>query len=390
MKHWIAISFLLTGILVHAQNPYISPLVTGSVQSKPDKLEGEEGSGDWVQYKLTNDTSAKIFGDAAAQKALEANFLRALSRREAFNIRSASLIIPEIKFSNASFDSAVEHLRQEAERSAAGTTNVNIVMLPPTDALRSRPVTLDIRDIPFLQALRYVCDQVGADYSVETYAIVVTERGQPPTRHGTAFFPNAQQHVYDLLIPRIELRQAVLTDALEVLRNDVRKLSGGGAQVNFVVHTSNDTETRPITLSLGEVPFREALRYICEEAEVDFTVEPSAIVVAGKGMALPAGQPLASSLVIPEIKLRQATLSDALDFLKKRTGEISKGSATINFVLQMPSDAKSGIVTLDLANIPFLTALRYICYQAGAKFELQTHAILISCAGRPGQAGLKQ
>jgi len=88
-----------------------------------------------------------------------------------------------------------------------------------------------------------------------------------------------------------------------------------------------------------------------------------------------------SQLIIPKIEFREATFTAALDFMKRKATELSGGKQSVNFVVQLPPESQNVQVTLNLQNIPFTEALRYVAELAGAKVEYQKHAIVIRGPG---------
>jgi len=64
------------------------------------------------------------------------------------------------------------------------------------------------------------------------------------------------------------------------------KISNGKVAVSFVVEVPPDqVNSQPVTLSLTNIPFTEALRYIGGVAGLNFTYEKYAIVVRPNGSA---------------------------------------------------------------------------------------------------------
>jgi hypothetical protein len=87
-----------------------------------------------------------------------------------------------------------------------------------------------------------------------------------------------------------------------------------------------------------------------------------------------------SQIMIPQIQFNEASLSSALDFMKKKIGELSGGKLAVNFVVQ-PGVDQNARVTVNLTDIPASEALRYVGELANAKFEYQKYAILVRPAG---------
>lgn len=104
-------------------------------------------------------------------------------------------------------------------------------------------------------------------------------------------------------------------------------------------------------------------------------------IAEAKSPSVPQVEQDLQKLIIPQLQLKEATFAAALDFLKKKVAEISKGKHSINFVLQLSAEQQNTAVTLNLTNIPFTEALRYITELAGAKPEYQKFAIVIKPSG---------
>ena len=101
-----------------------------------------------------------------------------------------------------------------------------------------------------------------------------------------------------LIMPKIDLREASLGEALEFLRQKGNQLDDGRTAINFVVQLDEATKATKVTLSLSNVPFAEVLRYIGELAKVEFVYDRFAIFVKPKGAtaaAAPAPAPKPST-----------------------------------------------------------------------------------------------
>jgi hypothetical protein len=91
-----------------------------------------------------------------------------------------------------------------------------------------------------------------------------------------------------IILEKVDYQEATLPDALEFLRQKGNQLGAGKVAVNFVLQLDEAAKNSKVTLTLQQVPFTEALRYIGELANVQFTYEPYAIVVKSKGAVAPA------------------------------------------------------------------------------------------------------
>ena len=92
-----------------------------------------------------------------------------------------------------------------------------------------------------------------------------------------------------------------------------------------------------------------------------------------------------AAVIIPKIEFREATLREALDFLRGKVVEVTGGKQTVNIVLQVPEEASAAKITLSLANIPFTEALRYIGSLSNVQFVYDQFAIV----GKPAGGAVK-
>jgi len=234
--------------------------------------------GVWSDKMGVGRPTSSVFSDAAIRKAAETSFLQDTARREIVNKQYQFVTIPRLTFREATFDSAVELLRQQAQKSAGPATIINAVILSPVDQF-SR-VTLDLSNIPFLEGLRYLCDQAGADYGVEPYAIAITKQAKSQPFRASSKFPSQQPQLSMLVLPQVEFKQASLAESLDALKQQAVRLTNGAIEVNIVTKLPPVSQPPSINLSLRGVPFMEALRYVCDQAHADFSVEKYGIVIS--------------------------------------------------------------------------------------------------------------
>ena len=91
-----------------------------------------------------------------------------------------------------------------------------------------------------------------------------------------------------LTIPKLEFKEATLGSALDYMKKAADKISNGKVAVSFVMEVPPEqVNSQPVTLSLTNIPFTEALRYIGGVAGLNFTYEKYAIVVRPNGSAAP-------------------------------------------------------------------------------------------------------
>jgi hypothetical protein len=125
------------------------------------------------------DTAKDLFGEVVQMdphNTLAIQFLRTIRQREAGMPPSTtkdplkSLVLPKVELKDATFSSALDFFKHEA---AAQSVTVSFVPQLPA-AQMDHTVTLSLSQIPFLDALRYLCGLNSATYKVERYAIVIS------------------------------------------------------------------------------------------------------------------------------------------------------------------------------------------------------------------------
>ncbi|WP_395744474.1 Amuc_1098 family type IV pilus outer membrane protein [Prosthecobacter sp.] len=87
------------------------------------------------------------------------------------------IIFPTVSFQGATIEEAIEYLRVKSRdldnfTGADGVKGVNII-LRPGEAPSNASISLDLKDVPMAEALRYVTELAQMKYKVEAHAVVV-------------------------------------------------------------------------------------------------------------------------------------------------------------------------------------------------------------------------
>ncbi|MBK8091460.1 MAG: tetratricopeptide repeat protein [Verrucomicrobiaceae bacterium] len=87
------------------------------------------------------------------------------------------IIFPTVQFQNATVDEAIEYLRLKSKDLDVFETDttrkgVNII-IRTGETPGGASISLDLRNVPMSEALRYICDLAQMKYKVEAYAVVV-------------------------------------------------------------------------------------------------------------------------------------------------------------------------------------------------------------------------
>jgi len=231
-----------------------------------------------------------------------------------------------------------------------------------------------------------------------------------------------------IIIPKIEMREATLGEAVEFLRKKAVEFDPDKTGIKISVKPGLEANDMRITLSLTNIPLIEAAKYITGLAEVGLTVTPDALVIqplnggapraggtpqpisvldaapppppgvgavsAPAKTAAPAESPAlkkAGEIIIPKVEFRDATLDEAVDFLRVKARELDPDKTGLNIVLK-PGAGADVHLTISLTNIPLIEALHYVAELAGLQMRAEKDAIVLgpvnSASTTPPKEGL--
>ena len=86
-------------------------------------------------------------------------------------------------------------------------------------------------------------------------------------------------------------------------------------------------------------------------------------------------------LIMEKVEIREASLVEALEFLKQKGNQLGGGKVAINFVMQLDEQTQNAKVTLALQKVPFAEVLRYAGDLAGVQFVYEPYAIVVKPKG---------
>lgn len=86
------------------------------------------------------------------------------------------IIVPSVQFKEAELTAVLDAMRQQAAKLSDGRQNLNFVLQVP-EAQAKAPITLNLRNIPFTELMKYVGDMAGVNFVYDKYAIVVQPAG---------------------------------------------------------------------------------------------------------------------------------------------------------------------------------------------------------------------
>lgn len=261
--------------------------------------------------------------------------------------KAEDIIIPTVEFREASLAEALDFLRAKSKEHDPAKKGLDIVLAnpPPRDARMS----LSLKNVPLVEALRYVTELAGAEYQIESEAVVIRARSkeQPATVTRSYRVP-----------PGFLVTAKTAKAALE--EKGVSFPVGGSAVVvsegtQLVVKTTRDGHAKVEALVAAAVPASPP--------------SPAAPVLP---LMKKAGE-----IIIPRVQLREATVAEAVDFLKVKSKELDKEKHGVNIIVRAEGVALTQRITLDLQDVPLSEALKYVAELAGLKVKGEPYAYLL-------------
>ncbi|MGH8048913.1 MAG: M56 family metallopeptidase [Chthoniobacterales bacterium] len=210
-----------------------------------------------------------------------------------------------------------------------------------------------------------------------------------------------EKKAQEIRLPKVNLRGATLAEAVDALRKSAAAVARGKS-VGILLGPAavKQAGARRITLELVDISLLEAVRYVATSAGVAVAVNQTSIEILSteeERMRLHSGIPdqtqavaepesveaQATAIRIPEVQLRDATLREALDYLHAKAIEADPRKQGVSLVLKLDAEGQSpnGKVTLQLADISLLEAVKYVAAASGMSVSVEKYAIAVISMG---------
>ncbi len=286
------------------------------------------------------------------------------------------IIFPTVSFQGATVEEAIEYLRVksrdlDAFAGASGPKGVSIILRTGDAPLKSN-ISLDLKDVPMSEALRYITELAGMKYKIEPHAVVImplTEYANeqltrtfrvPPNflQSGGGNYQSAKQALEAGGITFPEGAAATFNPATSqlVVRNNQPNLD----LVEAVVQSLNAPPPPPADLAASNVVFD----YGVGRAPGAFLTEKM------------------NKIILPSVHFENATFEEAIEYLRVKSHDLdtftdSSGTKGTNIILRNGDAPSNARITLDLKDVPLSEALRYVTELAQMKYKVEAHAVLI-------------
>jgi beta-lactamase regulating signal transducer with metallopeptidase domain len=92
----------------------------------------------------------------------------------------------------------------------------------------------------------------------------------------------------------------------------------------------------------------------------------------------------ARAIILPQVKFRDASLQQAVEYLQAKAIELDPQHAGLNLVIEKPDLDKGTLITLDLTNVPVSEALSYLASLSNRVMRYEAQATVIAPMPAPG------
>jgi tetratricopeptide (TPR) repeat protein len=309
------------------------------------------------------------------------------------------IIFPTVSFQGATIEEAIEYLRVKSRdldtfTDATGTKGVSII-LRQGNAPSNASISLDLKDVPMSEVLRYVTELAGMKYRIEPHAVLITPIGEGTPELLTRKFkvpPNFLSRVGSMSEGTPLPADPFAANAPTAGQSGIikRMTAKNGLEAMGVVFPEGASASyNPAT---SEIVVRNT------QSNMDL-VETAVEMMGTQPPPPPADSPVASPYaagrspgaylkekmnhtILPSVHLKNATVEEAIEYLRAKSRELdqytdSSGTHGTNIVLRNGDAPSNATISLDLKDVPFSEALRYVTELAQMKYKVEEHAVLV-------------
>jgi len=190
------------------------------------------------------------------------------------------IIFPTVSFQNATIQQALEYLRvksRDLDTISEAPAQKGVSFVVKMGGATPVPISLDLKNVPLIDALRYCTELAGMKYRVEAHAVMIAsdfvEMPIPPAATPPPVVGNADQ----IIFPTVQFAGATIAEAAEYLRAKSRDLDPNKEGVNIVVKPGGPSVE--IALDLRNIPFSHAISYIAELSGHQLTADAHSYIL---------------------------------------------------------------------------------------------------------------
>lgn len=209
--------------------------------------------------------------------------------------------------------------------------------------------------------------------------------------------PTVEAKARKIVFPSIVFQNASLQEAVDFLRIKSKEYDAEKKGINVVINVPQEALNVTLSLNVNDVPLSAALSYVAQLSSLKLVFNESACVLepigakAAVSMGTGASSPMevtvasksAEKIIIPHLEFAEATVSEAVEFLRAMSLRHDPEKKGVNLILKRskawdePGSAEP-VLSLSLREVPLTEALRYVAELANLKLSAQADAYLLS------------
>ncbi len=306
---------------------------------------------------LVGATRAQNVGETPAQPAESAASSESESSEKISEIRHKliSITISEINFRKATVRDALNYLAYRSVQLDPAKKGIHISTDKAPASSLTKPITLSLSNIPLTEALRYVTELAGLRFKVDGHGVNLLPRDIQPEYTTTEWPWNAESKAALRYTDGSDLKECLLSNGILFPPGASYQISPDG---KMLIVKNTDTAAFVLDEIIHPGP----------------PMKPNSNV---PNYINPIQNKLAS-IIIPKLDLRDATVSEVIDYLRVRSAQLDPAKEGVNLVLDLPLSAPAADpITVSRQNISLGDALKYVADVGNLKLVIESMAVKI-------------
>lgn len=341
------------------------------ILGQPEKTSVRMNCGGWMTIAITMVAIGMVSLTPANSEEKEKEPVK----NEAINhqVKKLDMVIPSLDFQGATLQEAVEFLRfrsisldKNPDKTKRGVNFVVRTGGGGDNIINAEIDRLVARNITMREALNAICRKTGSQYRIDEFAVTIMPIQAAPA--GGQIVSRTWVTPMDFLA---QLTPKAAKQKIEV--KELLKVLGVGfpekSSVSYL-QASNSLIIRNTPENLDKID--AIVRGMTDPEEVK--KEEAAKLEAQKKALAELG-----AIVIPVIEFREATVTEAVDFLRMRAlqSDPKKKGVNLNIFGGDTGLKDRKIASLSLKNVPLTVAIQYVCDVAKARYLVEGRNISI-------------
>ena len=280
------------------------------------------------------------------------------------------IIFPSVQFQGATIDEAIEWIRVKSRdldtfTDASGLKGISMV-LRMGDSPSNARITLDLKDVPMSEVLRYVTELAGMKYKVGPHAVLITPIGE-----GTP----------ELLTRSYRAPPDFLTAGGGNYQTAKQALEASGITFPEGAQASFNPASSQLVVRNTE-PNQDLVEALMESMGIQQNPPPNKFDHGGGRSPGAYLSEKMNKIIFPSVQFQGATIEQAIEYLRVKSRDLdtdanSTGSKGVNIILRNGEAPSNASISLDLKDVPMSEALRYVTELAQMKYKVEAHAVLV-------------